>query len=245
MPTPDDPHVSPLPEDDAAKSYDLAPCGFLTTGADGTIHNVNRTFLDMTGYEARDLVGIARFAELLSVGGRIYHETHYAPMLHMNGTAREIAFDVITRSGGVVPVLVNAVAERGPDGAVLAVRLAVFDATHRREYERELVRAKARAEASEQQARSLARTLQQTLIPPTPPAIPHLDVATAYRPAGDGTEVGGDFFDVFQVGAQDWVLTIGDVCGKGAAAAVVTALARHTLRAAAMITATPPQPCAG
>ena len=85
----------------------------------------------------------------------------------------------------------------------------------------------------------LARTLQQTLIPPTPPAIPGLDVAAEYRPAGDGTEVGGDFYDVFQVGAADWVVTIGDVCGKGAEAAVVTALARYTVRAAAMIEPSP------
>jgi sigma-B regulation protein RsbU (phosphoserine phosphatase) len=66
-----------------------------------------------------------------------------------------------------------------------------------------------------------------------------LDVAAEYRPAGDGAEVGGDFYDVFQVGSGDWVVVIGDVCGKGAEAAVVTALARDVLRAASMITATP------
>jgi sigma-B regulation protein RsbU (phosphoserine phosphatase) len=55
-----------------------------------------------------------------------------------------------------------------------------------------------------------------------------------YRPAGDGTEVGGDFYDVFRVADGDWVVIVGDVCGKGAEAAVITALARYTLRAAAM-----------
>jgi sigma-B regulation protein RsbU (phosphoserine phosphatase) len=223
-----------LLEDDPQKLYDLAPCGYLTTSSEGTIRKVNRTFLTMTGYRSDELVGTRRFAELLTMGGRIYHETHYAPMLHMGGTAREIAFDVVRRDGGTLPVLVNAVAERSADGAVHAVRVAVFDATQRRRYEAELLAARKRAEASEARARALAHTLQQALIPPVPPPIPELDVATRFRPAGDGTEVGGDFYDVFQVSDDDWVVILGDVCGKGAAAAVVTALVRFTLRAAAM-----------
>jgi sigma-B regulation protein RsbU (phosphoserine phosphatase) len=61
--------------------------------------------------------------------------------------------------------------------------------------------------------------------------VPGLDVSAAYRPAGDGQEVGGDFYDIFQIGAGDWVLALGDVCGKGVEAAVVTALVRYTIRA--------------
>jgi sigma-B regulation protein RsbU (phosphoserine phosphatase) len=192
----------------------------------------------MTGHGRAELLG-RRFADLLTVGGRIYHETHYAPMLHMSGTAREIALDVRHADGHPLPVLVNAVADRDPDGRVEVIRVAVFDATHRRRYERELLRAKQEAEASEAHAQALARTLQQTLIPPQPPTVPGLDIAAAYRPAGDGTEVGGDFYDVFRVGGGDWVVTVGDVCGKGASAAVITALARYTLRAATMDSASP------
>jgi sigma-B regulation protein RsbU (phosphoserine phosphatase) len=114
------------------------------------------------------------------------------------------------------------------------VRVAVFDATERRRYEQELMAAKDRAEASERRARTLARTLQQTLIPPGPPLIPGLDAAAAYRPAGDGTEVGGDFYDLFPIGNGSWALLIGDVSGKGAEAAVVTSLARHTVRVLAV-----------
>ena len=60
------------------------------------------------------------------------------------------------------------------------------------------------------------------------------EVAAAYRPAGDGDEVGGDFYDVFQLGDDDWVVVVGDVSGKGVEAAAVTALARYTIRAAAV-----------
>jgi sigma-B regulation protein RsbU (phosphoserine phosphatase) len=238
MTTADDAFLSALLEDDPERLYDRAPCGYLTTGDDGTVHKVNQTFLAMTGYPSESVLG-RRFPELLSVGGRLYFETHFAPMLHMGGTVREIAFDLVRSDGSRLPVLVNAVAEPGPSGRVEVVRVAVFDATRRRAYERELLRAKERAEESEARARALARTLQQTLIPPTPPTIPDLDVAAAYRPAGDGTEVGGDFYDVFEVANGDWVITLGDVCGKGSAAAVITALARYTLRAASMESASP------
>jgi sigma-B regulation protein RsbU (phosphoserine phosphatase) len=63
------------------------------------------------------------------------------------------------------------------------------------------------------------------------PVIPGLEIATAYRPAGDGTEVGGDFYDVFPAGPRDWVVALGDVSGKGVEAAVVTSVARNTVRA--------------
>ena len=55
-----------------------------------------------------------------------------------------------------------------------------------------------------------------------------------YRPAGDGTDVGGDFYDLFTVAEDEWIAVIGDVCGKGAEAAAVTALARYTIRTAAV-----------
>ncbi|HEX3337081.1 MAG TPA: SpoIIE family protein phosphatase [Jatrophihabitans sp.] len=236
-----DAFLAALLVDDAAELYDRAPCGYLSTTPDGTIVKVNQTFLTLVGYEREELVGRLRFAQLLSVGGRIYHETHYAPMLRMQGAAHEIALDVVRRDGTRLPVLVNSVLERDPDGHPVVVRTAVFDATQRREYERELLRAKERAEASEARATALARTLQQTLIPPTPPEIPGLDLAARYRPAGDGSEVGGDFYDVFQVGVGDWVVVIGDVCGKGVDAAVVTALVRYTLRGVAVEHARPAQ----
>jgi phosphoserine phosphatase RsbU/P len=224
---------SALLDDDAEELYERAPCGYLSTTPEGTIIKVNQTFLTWTGHQRAELVGRRQFIELLTAGGRIYHETHYAPMLHTQGTAREIAFELLTADGRRLPCLVNAVLERDATGAPIVIRIAIFDATDRREYERELLRAKQRAEESDNAATLLARTLQQTLIPPALPEIPGLDLAAAYRPAGRGEEVGGDFYDVFEIGDGDWVVVIGDVRGKGAEAAVVTALARYTIRAAA------------
>jgi sigma-B regulation protein RsbU (phosphoserine phosphatase) len=223
-----------LLDDDAEALYERAPCGYLSTTPDGTIVKVNATFLTWTGYARADLVGRRTFAELLTPGGRIYHETHYAPMLQMQGTARQIALDIVRADGQRLPALVNSVLERDATGRPVVVRTAIFDATDRREYERELLDAKMRAEESERAATRLARTLQQTFIPPTPPEIPGLEVAAAYRPAGTGDEVGGDFYDVFELGTDDWLIAIGDVCGKGVDAAVIASLARYTIRAAAV-----------
>jgi len=80
----------------------------------------------------------------------------------------------------------------------------------------------------------IARTLQQSLLPVELPDIPGIETAARFRPTGEGNEVGGDFYDVFETGNRGWTIVMGDVCGKGPDAAAVTALARYTLRAAAM-----------
>lgn len=78
----------------------------------------------------------------------------------------------------------------------------------------------------------VARELQRSLLPPALPDVSGLDLAAGYLPMTEG--IGGDFYDVYPLGGSGWGVVLGDVCGKGPAAAGVTALARHTLRAAAM-----------
>ncbi len=85
----------------------------------------------------------------------------------------------------------------------------------------------------------IARMLEAALLPESLPEIPGVEIAALYRAAGELNDVGGDFYDVLSYDAERWLLVIGDVCGKGARAAGVTALARHTLRAAAMLGQTP------
>ncbi len=83
-------------------------------------------------------------------------------------------------------------------------------------------------------SRDMAITLQRSLMPSALPRVPGLDIAALYNAGGEGAEVGGDFYDVFPTGAGDggWAAVMGDVCGKGAEAAALSALARHTIRAA-------------
>ena len=239
MSAPDDQPDDLLPldallEDSAEDLYENAPCGYFSTLPDGTIAKVNGTFLAWTGYQRQELVGRREFQSLLAPGDRIFYDTHYAPLLRMQQAVREIAVEIVCADGSRLPALINSTLKTDARGVLSHIRTSVFDARQRRAYEQELLRARRRAEASEMRARELARTLQASFIPPAPPAIPGLDVGAAYRPAGTGDEVGGDFYDVFATAHDDWVVAVGDVRGKGAEAARVTALARYTLRAAAM-----------
>lgn len=80
----------------------------------------------------------------------------------------------------------------------------------------------------------MAETLQASLLPPHTPDVPGLDIAVRYRAAGGEGQIGGDFFDVFPLPDGEWAVLIGDVSGRGPRAAALTALARYTLRAAAI-----------
>lgn len=224
---------SALLEDSAEDLYEHAPCGYLSTLLDGQIAKVNTTLLDWLGYERGDLVGRRHFSDLLSVGGRLYHETHYAPLLRMQGEISGIALELKAADGSRLPVLVTSTVKTGSDGQPLLIRTTVFDARDRRAYETELLRARQEAEREREHLKRLNATLQKTLLPPALANVPGLNVAAHYHIAS-ADEVGGDFYDLFPLAAGTWGLFLGDVCGKGAAAAAVTSLARYTLRAAAV-----------
>ncbi|MEU0333891.1 SpoIIE family protein phosphatase [Streptomyces sp. NPDC006193] len=249
-----------LLEDSAEDLYESAPCGYLSTLMDGTIAKVNNTLLDWLGLERADVVGRMRFADLLTVGGKLYHETHFAPLLRMQGELRGIALEMKTAKGGRLPVLVSSVIKHGTEGDPLLIRTTVFDASDRRSYEEELLRRRqdaerARAEAEQaraeaEQARAEAErarrqaeadrerladalaVLQQSLLPHTLPALPGLETAVYYHTASPD-QLGGDFYDLFPIDGGRWAFFLGDVCGKGPQAAALTSLTRYTLRAAA------------
>ena len=86
--------------------YENAPCGHLSTLRDGTIVKINTTLVGWLGQHREDLVGRRRLAELLTVGGRIYYETHIAPLLSMQNSVGEVSVDMATADGGRLPVLV-------------------------------------------------------------------------------------------------------------------------------------------
>ena len=134
------------PKESAEELYENAPCGYLSTFPDGTIVRINGTILAWTGYQREDLLAGRRFQDLLTPAGKIYYETHYAPLLRMQGFVNEVAFDLVRADGGRLPVLVNSVQKRDAAGEPLLHRTTVFDATDRRRYERELLLARRKAE---------------------------------------------------------------------------------------------------
>ena len=136
-------------DEDAEDLYENAPCGYVSALADGLIVKVNQTFLTWTGHRREDLVGRKRFQDLLTAGGRIFHETHYAPLLRMQGEVREIAVEIFCATGGRLPALINSVLRKDAAGKPILTRTTIFNATDRKEYERELLRARQKAEQAD------------------------------------------------------------------------------------------------
>ena len=79
--------------------YEEAPCGLLLTDGSGLLMSANATFLKWFGYELSDLLGSQRFQDLLSVGGKIFYQTHIGPLLEMQKSVAEVKFDIKHRDG--------------------------------------------------------------------------------------------------------------------------------------------------
>jgi PAS domain S-box-containing protein len=153
-----------LLHESAEELYENAPVAYLSTLLDGTIVRVNETLVRWTGHARKDLVGRKRLHDLLPPGARIYYETHYAPLLQMQGSVREIAVELLRADGTRLPVLLNSTVVGGEEGTPQIVRTTAFDASDRRRYERELLRARADAESRARAALALAHVNDGVLL---------------------------------------------------------------------------------
>lgn len=134
--------IDELPDSQAL--FDGAACALAVTAEDGTLLRVNRCFCDWLGMAAHELHG-RRFQDLLTMGGRIFHQTHLAPLMQMQGSIAEVKLDLRHRDGHAVTILLNAVKRDHPSG--VQHELALFGTTDRDKYERELLNARKLAEA--------------------------------------------------------------------------------------------------
>lgn len=225
-------------DEDLGDLYDNAPCGFLSTLPDGTIVKVNTTLLDWLGATAADLVGRRRFTDLLVPGSRLLYETHYAPLLSLRNEVRGVALEIRTGGDTPLPVLITSTVKTGGDGTPLMIRTTVFDARERRAYESRLLEARQVADRERDRLRLLVAGLQRSLLPASLAVPPGMTTASHYHMAS-ADDVGGDFYDLFPLSGGRWGFFLGDVRGKGVAAAAVTAAARYTLRAAAVYDSDP------
>ena len=150
---------APHDPDDLQDLFENAPCGYILAAQDGRITRVNRTLADWLGEMPAALAG-RRMPDLLNIAGKIYYETHFTPLLRLQGYYNEVALDLQRADGTVLPVLVNAVERRGGDGGLPHVRMAVFNATDRRLYERQLLTARRAADQANAELRELNLTLE-------------------------------------------------------------------------------------
>ena len=145
--------------EDIEDLFENAPCGYLSIEPAGAIVRANATFLQWTGFKSDEVTG-RKFQELLNIAGRIFYETHFAPLLRMQGFFNEVALDLVGKNGKSLPALVNAVERRSETGELLFIRITIFNATDRRRYERELLEARKASEAANEQLRELNSTLE-------------------------------------------------------------------------------------
>lgn len=117
--------------------FEHAPCGYLSMAPDGVIVRVNATLSQWLGVAVGDLIG-KRFRDLLTVAGRIFYETNFAPLLRLQAGFEEVALDLVKGDGEKLPALVNAATHVDSEGNLLDIRVIVFRAKDRRGYEHNL-----------------------------------------------------------------------------------------------------------
>jgi sigma-B regulation protein RsbU (phosphoserine phosphatase) len=139
--------------EDLEDLYENAPCGYVSLDPRGRIFKVNKTLCNWVGYAPEQMLG-KRLGDLLNIAGRMFYETHIAPLLRMQGFFNEVALDLVSRDGELLPVIANAAERRAADGSVISTRLTLLKATERRRYEQELLSARDQSRSSEAVARA-------------------------------------------------------------------------------------------
>ena len=141
--------------DEDPTPYDDAACGLLTTDAKGLILAANKTFCTWIGMEKTDLVRRLRLQDLFTMGGRIFHQTHWAPLLQLQGSLSEVKLEVRHRDGSLLPMILNAV--RRERRGVIVHDVASFVAHDRDVYERELLSSRAKLRVLVEEATRLQK----------------------------------------------------------------------------------------
>jgi len=130
----------------AEELYENAPCGYVSFLTDGTIYNINTTLLFWLNFTKEEVIYIKKFPELFKIGGQIFFETHFFPLIRMQGFIQEINFDVVRKDRTSFPGLINVIEIPAKGENPLTYRATIFDITDRKKYEKELMAAKKKAE---------------------------------------------------------------------------------------------------
>jgi len=153
---------SNAPEGRFADLYDNAPCGYLVISQSGHIQIANRTVSRWLDHEPGELVG-KRLVDVLTLGGKVFWETHVRPLLRMQGVVEGVALDFLKRDGATVLAFGTATEIRGVTDEDFETRLAIFKAAERRQFEQRLLGARQRAEQANMAIMEGSRLAQESL----------------------------------------------------------------------------------
>ena len=175
---------------DAEALFEGAACGLLLTDKAGLIWRVNHTFCSWIGYSSEELVGVRRLQDLMNMGGKIFHQTHWAPLMKLQGSVSEVKLDLIRKDGVPLPFIMNGASRQVGDCTVHDV--AAFIARDRHKYELELLRERKRAEQlltqqlEAQSALSLAEARLRVALDAAQLYVWQVDPATGERQYDEG-----------------------------------------------------------
>ncbi|SEN22233.1 PAS domain S-box-containing protein [Duganella sp. CF517] len=126
--------------------WEDAPCGLLIAASNGTLLRANATVSRWLGYELAELIGHKRLPDLMPMGARVFLQTHWTPLLQMQGSVSEVQLDLLHKDGRRIPMMLSAI--RRERNGVPQDEIALLMAADRKLYERELLAARAKAEAA-------------------------------------------------------------------------------------------------
>ena len=153
-------------DEHAREFFEAAPCGYLFTALSGQILRVNNTFCEWTGYSTEGLQEEFTLTDLVSRGSRIFFETHFFPLLNVQGSIGEIHVTLLHKDGSRIPVLISAKQHRDEEYNFLFNSVVVVNFAHREKYESELLEAKKRAESSDQAKSYFLSTVSHEVLTP-------------------------------------------------------------------------------
>ena len=187
---------------------DTAPCGFLSFSDDGTILLVNQRLVSVLETTKEALEG-QHIETIFSVGARVFYHTHFFPLLKMQGTAEEVYFSLRSRSGGEVPVLVNA-ARHERDGRI--VNDCIFlRMRQRHRYEEELLRARKQADIASAAKAKFLSMMSHDLRTPLQAISGYADLVLLNL--GPDREEDREYLDAIKSAGREMLRLINDILG--------------------------------
>lgn len=194
---------------DYKQLYDNAPCGYLCFLLNGDIIDVNERFSEFTGFTKEEILHKKKFTDFISKAQQIFYETHFLPILKVQGNIEEVNFSIIRNNGAKFPVLINAVEVKNPTGELLFIQTTIFDISQRKLYEVQLLDARKRADELTLNLKNVnielnnknellrgglnySKKIQYSILPSLPAIRESFNDSFIYFQPKD--EIGGDFY---------------------------------------------------
>lgn len=146
--------------------YDNAPCGSISFQNDGLIYDINKTLCNWLGYEKEELINVRTLPSLFKIGGQIFFETHFFPLIKMQGFIKEVYFDILRKDKSILHGLINVREIPHENDQPSTYQATILDISDRWHYEAALLEAKRKAEADSKAKADFLATISHEIRTP-------------------------------------------------------------------------------